>query len=225
MSAGIAHEFRNYMGTIMGYARLLAKPLKPDDPMRQMAEAINTELKAMNRLIDDLLQFGRHADLTLQPTDLAGLLKQSVAQVAARCAEQRVVVSLTVPEGLPPAQMDDGLMHQALLNLFNNAIDAMPEGGTLSVHAKRLGRGDLEVTVSDTGAGIPPEHLEKIFLPMFTTKEKGTGLGLALAHKIILSHGGQISVESKPGSTSFRIVLPVGRGASEDAVRPRTGSP
>jgi signal transduction histidine kinase len=209
MSAGIAHEFRNYMGTIMGYARLLAKPLKPDDPMRQMAEAINTELKAMNRLIDDLLQFGRHADLTLQPTDLADLLRRSVAQVAARCAEQRVVVSLTVPEGLPPAQLDDGLMHQALLNLFNNAIDAMAEGGPLSIHARRLGRGDLEVTVSDTGAGIPPEHLEKIFLPMFTTKEKGTGLGLALAHKIILSHGGQISVESKPGSTSFRIVLPV----------------
>ena len=217
MSAGIAHEFRNYMGTIMGYARLLAKQ-QPDDSVRQMADAIHGELKAMNRLIDDLLQFGRHTELALQPTDLTGLLKRSVAHVASRCAEQRVTVSFSLPSSagggsggeLPPVQLDEGLMHQALLNLFNNAIDAMADGGTLSVHAKRIGLRDVELTISDTGAGIPPEHLEKIFLPMFTTKEKGTGLGLALAHKIVLSHGGRISVDSKEGSgTTFRIVLPV----------------
>ncbi len=210
MSAGIAHEFRNYMGTIMGYARLLAKSLPPDHSGRQMADAIHEELKAMNRLIDDLLQFGRHTEPALSPTHLIDLFKRSVAQVDGRCAERRITVSLNLPDELPIAQMDEGLMYQALLNLYNNAIDAMAEGGTLSIHAKAAGPRNVELTVSDTGVGIPPEHLEKIFLPMFTTKSKGTGLGLALAHKIILSHGGRISVDSKEGSgATFRIVLPL----------------
>ncbi|MEW6323964.1 MAG: ATP-binding protein [Nitrospirota bacterium] len=213
MSAGIAHEFRNYMGAIMGYARLLSKQMKPDEPGHQMANAIYDELKAMNRLIDDLLQFGRHTDLALQPTDLADLLKRCLGQVATRCAEQQVRVSLTLPptgDPTPALQLDEGLMRQAVLNLLTNALDAMAGGGTLSAQMKRIGQRDVELAVGDTGAGIAPEHLEKIFLPMFTTKEKGTGLGLALAHKIVLSHGGRISVESKEGGgATFRIVLPV----------------
>lgn len=231
VSAGIAHEFRNYMGTIMGYARLVAKSLKPDDPTVKMALAINEELKAMNRLIDDLLNFGRHTELSVSPTDLAGLLTRSVAQMTARSAEQRVTVSVDLPSSngsggaggtaggsgtIPIVWVDEGLLYQALLNLYANALDAMPEGGAMTVRARIIGPRDVEIVITDTGVGIAPEHLDRIFLPMFTTKQKGTGLGLALAHKIILSHGGRISVESKEGSgTTFRIVLPVGQAASK----------
>jgi len=216
VSAGIAHEFRNYMGTIMGYARLVAKHLKPDEPAAGMALAINEELKAMNRLIDDLLNFGRHTELSVSPTDLAGLLTRSVAQMAVRSAEQRVAVSLDLAPGVPIIWVDEGLLYQAMLNLYANALDAMPDGGALTVRARLIGTRDVEIIVADTGVGIAPEHLDRIFLPMFTTKQKGTGLGLALAHKIILSHGGRIAVESKEGGgTTFRIVLPVGQAAAK----------
>jgi len=231
VSAGIAHEFRNYMGTIMGYARLVAKSLKPDDPAAKMALAINEELKAMNRLIDDLLNFGRHTELSISPTDLAGLLTRSVAHMTPRSTEQRVTVSVDLPSSdgsvgagglaggsgnLPIIWVDEGLLYQALLNLYANALDAMPAGGAMTVRARMIGPRDVDIVITDTGEGIAPEHLDRIFLPMFTTKQKGTGLGLALAHKIILSHGGRITVESKEGSgTTFRIVLPVGQAASK----------
>ncbi len=222
MSAGIAHEFRNYMGTIMGYASLVAKRLGPDDPALKMATAITEELKAMNRLIDDLLNFGRQSEPALQPTDLVDLITRSVAQVMGRGAESKVTVELDLVPGLPASiLLDDGLMRQALLNVLNNAIEAMPDGGALSVQARPVGRRDVEITITDTGVGIPPEHQEKIFLPMFTTKQKGTGLGLALAHKIILSHGGRIVVESKEGrGTTFRIMLPIGVPAGAAARGP-----
>jgi len=228
VSAGIAHEFRNYMGTIMGYARLVAKALKPEEPTAKMALAINEELKAMNRLIDDLLNFGRHTELSVSPTDLAGLLTRSLAHMAGRSAEQHITVSLELPpsahaasaEGLPVVWVDEGLLYQALLNLYANAFDAMPEGGSLTVLARLTKPHDVEIVVRDTGVGIAPEHLDRIFLPMFTTKQKGTGLGLALAHKIILSHGGRIAVESKDGAgTTFRIVLPVGQPAAKVTAR------
>jgi PAS domain S-box-containing protein len=215
VSAGIAHEFRNYMGTIMGYARLVAKSLKPGEPTAKMALAINDELKAMNRLIDDLLNFGRHTEVAVAPTDLAGLLKRGVAQMAARGAEQRVAVSVDLPPDLPIIRVDEGLLYQAMLNLYTNALDAMPEGGELTVRARVIGSRDVEIVVTDTGVGVSPEHLDRIFLPMFTTKQKGTGLGLALAHKIILSHGGRIAVESREGGgTTFRLVLPIAQAAA-----------
>jgi PAS domain S-box-containing protein len=223
VSAGIAHEFRNYMGTIMGYSRLVAKSLKPDDPTGKMALAINEELKAMNRLIDDLLNFGRHTELSVSPTDLAGLLSRSVGQMTGRGAEQRVNVTLDLPPSsgdgdgrLPVVWVDEGLLYQALLNLYANALDAMPAGGALTVRARLVKPRDVEITIRDTGVGIAPEHLDRIFLPMFTTKQKGTGLGLALAHKIILSHGGRIAVETKEGvGTTFRVVLPVGQAPAK----------
>jgi two-component system NtrC family sensor kinase len=112
--------------------------------------------------------------------------------------------------------VDEGLLYQALLNLYANALDAMPEGGALTVQARLVKPRDVEITISDTGVGIAPEHLDRIFLPMFTTKQKGTGLGLALAHKIILSHGGRIGVETKEGvGTTFRLILPIGQAAAK----------
>jgi len=103
--------------------------------------------------------------------------------------------------------LDEGLMRQALNNLFQNAVEAMPDGGTLTVDAH--GGTNLTVTVADTGTGVPKDTIKKIFLPFFTTKDKGVGLGLALVHKIVLSHGGRVEVESKQGKgTAFTVVIP-----------------
>jgi two-component system NtrC family sensor kinase len=163
----------------------------------------------------------------VSPTDLAGLLSRSVGQMTGRGAEQRVNVTLDLPPSsgdgdgrLPVIWVDEGLLYQALLNLYANALDAMPAGGALTVRARLVKPRDVEIVVSDTGVGIAPEHLDRIFLPMFTTKQKGTGLGLALAHKIILSHGGRIAVETKEGvGTTFRVVLPVGQAPAKAGTR------
>lgn len=242
MSAGIAHEFRNFMGTIMGFAKLLSKRLEPKDTRQGMIQAITEELQAMNRLIEQLLSFGRHTELNLTPVDLEPFLRRQILHVLAPVADHnRPKLTIEIPPGLPRVGMDEVLMRQAMGNLLQNALEAMPHGGELSVVARALEREALSASggkktgrlpaqagemvrqahhaepsrsivleITDTGVGIPKDKLDKIFLPFFTTKEKGTGMGLALVHKIVLSHNGRIEVESAEGrGTTFRIYLPV----------------
>lgn len=216
MSAGIAHEFRNMMGTMMGFAKLIAKKTDAADARRGMVDALNRELEAMDRLIEQLLAFGRRSDLNPQPLQLDELLRRVAVQVAAAAAPQPKL-ELDLPPGLPPVMLDDVLIRQAFTNLLQNAVEAMPHGGTLAIRMRVVnapargagGRQAVLVEISDTGVGIPKEVQDKIFLPFFTTKEKGTGMGLALVHKIILSHNGRIEVESgERQGTTFRIYLP-----------------
>lgn len=230
MSAGIAHEFRNYMGTVMGYTKLLSKRLPPSDAGpdtgREMVASILRELTAMNQLIEQLLSFGRHAELNLQPVALGPLIRPLLDQLVAQAPGAKPQLEVTIPPDLPAARMDEVLMRQALGNLIQNALDAMPQGGRLQIRAALLGPGlhagtsrgagargprrELSLEIRDTGVGIPKDKLDKIFLPFYTTKEKGTGMGLALVHKIILSHGGRIEVDSREDyGTAFRIVMPV----------------
>ncbi len=235
MSAGIAHEFRNYMGTVMGFAKLLSRKMDREDPRQEMAAAIIRELDAMDRLIKDLLGFGRQEEVTLKPTELEPLIRRLVLQTLAQVgAEPRPNVALHFETGLTKAALDEVLFPQAFSNLVQNAVEAMRGGGELTVRASVRERADavpagrqaahekeIEISVSDTGAGIARDNLERIFLPFFTTKEKGTGLGLALAHKIILSHGGRIAVESREGSgTTFHVFLPAVVPDAETAAVP-----
>ncbi|MBI3995464.1 MAG: PAS domain S-box protein [Nitrospirae bacterium] len=222
MSAGIAHEFRNYMGSVMGFAKLLSKKLPASDTGLEMIASIMRELTAMNQLIEQLLSFGRHAELHLQPVALEPLIRRLLEHVIGQTEGVKPDVDVSIPPDLPEIRMDEVLMRQAIGNLFQNALDAMPQGGELQVRAGILDRDtsvgsesgghrkELFLAIRDTGIGIPKEKLDKIFLPFFTTKEKGTGMGLALVHKIVLSHGGRIEVSSEEGrGTTFRIVLPV----------------
>ena len=222
MSAGIAHEFRNFMGTIMGFAKLISKRSEVNDPRQGMVDAITQELHAMNQLIEQLLSFGRHAELNLSPVDLEALFQKIIPQLKKQ-GEERFFpdVRLEVPPGMPRIRLDEILIRQAFTNLFQNAVEAMPDGGELRVcvnlveqdRPKRNGAGEILIEVHDTGIGIPTDQQEKIFLPFFTLKEKGTGMGLALVHKIILSHNGRITVESAEGEgTTFRIHLPLKEG-------------
>lgn len=207
MSAGIAHELRNPMAVVTGYLALLAK--KQDEPGKKVIRDIMAEINGMNRIIGDLLTFARPTPLNRTNVDLKVLLEDCIANlVQARGKDAPVTVDLDLKAS--KLNLDEGLVRQAFSNLFQNAMEAMPGGGTLSISLRENGR-ETSVSIRDTGAGISQATVKKIFLPFFTTKDKGVGMGLALVHKIVTSHGGRISVESREGKgTTFRVILPKG---------------
>jgi PAS domain S-box-containing protein len=215
MSAGIAHEFRNFMGTILGAAKLAARQIPADDQSQESLSAILHVISDMDHLITQFLNFAKKTELDLRPVVVEPWLKRVVDQAWPQSATPSHHVVIRCAENIGQISMDEVLMRQALSNLVQNAIEAMPKGGDLLIETKviqRHGRRrELELHISDTGTGIPGDRLEKIFLPFYTTKAKGTGLGLALVHKIILLHNGGIDVESREGEgTTFRVHLPIG---------------
>jgi PAS domain S-box-containing protein len=204
MSAGIAHELRNPMAVISGYLRLLSK--KTDRQHLSIIHDITNEVNGMNRIIGDLLTFARPASLNRVKINVKEMLEGCLAAVLqATSAAPRIATVLKVDD--IDTTMDEVLMRQAFTNLIQNAVEAMLIGGTITIEAEK--NKEIKIAVHDTGTGIPAENLKKIFLPFYTTKDKGTGLGLALVHKIVLSHGGRIEVESTEGmGTVFRVILP-----------------
>ncbi len=206
MSAGIAHELRNPMAVISGYLTLLSK--KTDPASQAIIRDITAEINGMNRIIGDLLTFARPAALNRVNVRIRELIDGCVGTVLqATNADSRIKTVVDI-DGIE-MQADEVLMRQAFTNLLQNAVEAMPEGGELSI-AGRAGR-NLVLHIADTGMGIAPDALKKVFLPFFTTKDKGVGLGLALVHKIVLSHGGRIEVKSTEGrGTTFTVILPKG---------------
>jgi len=205
MSAGIAHELRNPMAVIAGYLNLLAK--KQDGAGQAVIKDVLTEISGMNRIIGDLLTFARPTSLNRTAVNMRELIDACVATVLqAKGVDTRITTVLELGEG--NASVDEVLMRQALGNLIQNAVEAMPDGGTLTLKSQR--DRDQVIIIQDTGTGIPREQQRKIFLPFFTTKDKGVGMGLALTHKIITAHGGRVEVESREGSgTTFTVILPI----------------
>jgi PAS domain S-box-containing protein len=208
ISGWIAHEFRNYMGTIMGYTSLLSKEFERATPQYEMTRVIADELATMERLITDLLAYGKRPSLTLQRVPFTSLVEEVLIFFKAGSPGIRFSTAFEACE----AAIDPVLMRQAVSNLIRNGIEAMKETNKESVLGVRIGYladGSIEMKISDTGRGIASDQLDKIFLPFFTTREKGSGLGLALVQKIVLSHRGTVSVESKEWEgTTFTITLP-----------------
>jgi PAS domain S-box-containing protein len=206
MSAGIAHELRNPMAVISGYLNLLAK--KADPASKETIRSIAKEIDGMNHIIGDLLTFARPATLNRVKVNIKEMLEgctASVLQASGTGARVETVVNVANTVVL----VDEVLMRQAFTNLIQNAVEAMPKGGTLSIQGKT--DNELNITIQDSGAGIPSGNLKKIFLPFFTTKDRGVGLGLALVHKIILSHGGRIEAQSSEGmGATFLVTMPKG---------------
>ena len=210
MSAWIAHEFRNYMATIFGFSRLLSKKIEGNDSGQGMIKAITNELSAMERLITELLSYAKRTVLHYDSVALVPLFEEIKEQFIATGSYPHIRWFFSFPEELPEILLDPLLIRQAFSNLIQNALEAMEEAGTLRLTIALRPAGAVRIEISDTGPGISKENLDKVFLPFFTTKEKGTGLGLALVHKIILSHNGQISIESIEGKgTTFMITLPL----------------
>jgi len=211
MSAWVAHEFRSYMGTILGFARLLEKKLDKGDEKQAMVTSITQELLSMEHLITELLSYSKKTVIEPTPIVLTDLLERIKNQFDESGKYPGINWSLSFEEGLPEIKLDQVLIRQSFTNLIQNALDAMEGKGGLKINAfSRRASRRVQIEISDTGDGIPEEDLHKVFLPFFTTKNKGTGLGLALVHKIILAHNGHITVESQPGKgTLFTIILPI----------------
>ncbi|MEW6067413.1 MAG: ATP-binding protein [Nitrospirota bacterium] len=205
ISAGIAHELRNPMGVIAGYTKLLLK--KIDNASKPIVDAISKEIAVMDRIISDFLSFAKPAELTISDIDLKAIIENCV--IAVKGERNDIDLKLNINR-LPVIKGDEILLRQAFTNLIQNAVEAMPQGGRLSISGSIKKEEDfLDILVSDTGHGIAEDIMNKIYLPFFTTKEKGTGLGLSIVHKIVVSHGGNISVESSDKGTTFKIKLPL----------------
>ncbi len=205
MSAGIAHELRNPMAVISGYLNLLSKKADPSD--QTVIRDITAEINSMNRIIGDMLTFARPASLNRVNVNIKDMIEGCLSSVLqATGADSRIKTQLKLDD--ITISLDEVLMRQAITNLIQNAIDAMPEKGTLEIETQ-WGK-EIKVIVRDTGVGIPPQNLKKIFLPFYTTKDSGVGLGLALVHKIVLSHEGRIDVNSTEGKgTEFTAIFPM----------------
>jgi PAS domain S-box-containing protein len=203
MSAGIAHELRNSMSVISGYAKLLGR--KVDDQGKPTVHSIMTEIQHMNQIISDLLSFARPTDLSMARVQVNPL----IGQIVDAAAEDHERVKITViGDDAIYVKADELLLKQALSNVVINGVEAMPEGGTIHIALRKV-YNRAEIEISDSGPGIPEYIRQKIFLPFYTTKEEGIGFGLALVQKIIVSHGGTIDVHSKEGEgASFVISLP-----------------
>ncbi len=209
LAAGVAHEIRNPLSSIKGIATYFGSKFSEDSGDKETADVMVREVDRLNRVISELLEFARPAELKRQPTDIYDLLAHAV-QLVQQDAKMKNI-SIDLPERTDDVRpvIDPDRFSQCLLNLYLNAIQAMTEGGRLSIRLIRHEDDWVDIEISDTGKGIRAEFLHQIFDPYFTTKTTGTGLGLAIVHKIIEAHQGRIRVRSTPGKgTTFTITLP-----------------
>nr|WP_095982878.1 ATP-binding protein [Melittangium boletus] len=209
LSAVVAHEVRNPLGAIFNALATLRRFQEPESPGLTLVSILSEEAHRLNRLVDDLLDFARPPSPQPQPVPLAHLLEEAVR--TATVDQPRLRVEWALEPDVPPLPMDARMMRQVFLNLALNAVQAMPQGGTLRIRVHRCHtRTGALVEFTDTGPGIPPGLHERLFEPFFTTKATGTGLGLAIVRRTLHAHGGHISIESPPtGGTTFRVRLPL----------------
>ncbi len=214
-AAGVAHEINNPLTGIVTFAHLLLKHTPADSPERKDLEVIIEQADRCTSIIKGLLAFARSTPFEKAPTDINEVLRSSVRVLGSKADFHNITFATDMDGTLGPITADAARLQQVFLNIIVNAADAMEGRGTLSIHTRKVlenGEEFAEVEFTDTGPGIEPANLTKIFDPFFTTKPvgKGTGLGLAVSHGIVREHGGDIRVESPPGSgASFFIRIPL----------------
>ena len=212
LSAGLAHELRNPLGTMKASAEMLMRNVgSENETAREVAGFISSEVDRTNSLISRFLEFARPLKPRVATADVTEILDRAVALVEREAPQYRVTVYKNYSPELAPFPLDAELMERVFYNLLVNAAQASPEGGAITVKT-RAANGMAEVSVIDRGKGIEKKDMEEIFNPFFTTKPEGSGLGLAIVSKIVDEHGGRIAVESEPGKGSvFRVYLPLQR--------------
>ena len=218
MSAAVAHGLRNPLASLRAAAQLVRR--HPDSPSAQEhLDAIVGEVDRLDRRISHLLSFSRPAPFHPMPESVAHLIDEMLPAFAAPIRERGVELRLSVPPDLPAVRVDPVQLEQALMEVVSNALDAMSQGGQLSIEAHAdngaSGRGEVTVAVNDTGGGIPPQVISSVTEPFFTTRAEGTGLGLAIAKRYIEQNGGRLEIESRVAvGTTVRVRLPAaGAGA------------
>jgi signal transduction histidine kinase len=218
MAAQITHEVRNPLASIGLYAELLADEIseRGDEP-RRLVSSIISEVDRLTEITETYLRFTRLPQAKLEREDLGAVVTAALEFSRAELAQAGITLAMEVTPGLPEVAADEAQIRQALLNLVRNAREAMPRGGTLRVVVDAPTPDQVRICVSDTGPGIASEDLGKIFDPFFSTKTKGTGLGLALVQQVVVDHAGRIDVQSPAGEgTRFSLIFPALRPAGSD---------
>jgi signal transduction histidine kinase len=243
LTAGIAHEVKNPLNAMMIHLELLRTKIRgtmavaqpeavaaaggmlglgpgraaalppPVQGALEHVSIIESEIRRLDEVVQGFLKFTRPEDLRLQPVKVNALMDEILPIIETEASKHNVKVAVDVPPTVPAVNGDAAMLRQAFLNLAINACQAMPNGGSLRLKSGPASRSRVEVLVQDTGVGIAPEHLSKIFNLYFTTKERGTGIGLSMVYRIIQMHDGEVEVQSTPGrGTTFRVLLPRASG-------------
>lgn len=211
LAAGLAHEIRNPLAGIAGVVDVMSKDLPAHSSSRAVVADVQEEIRHIQQILNDLLAYARPRVPELRRADLNTTVEQAVLLARQQTRGKPIEILFAPEENLPQVAHDAAQLQQVLLNLLLNGIQAIPESGNVEVTLHRKGD-DVLIRVADTGSGIPPDALSKIFKPFFTTRNEGTGLGLPLAKGIIEAHHGHIEVSSTPGhGTVFEVWLPATR--------------
>jgi two-component system, NtrC family, sensor kinase len=215
MAAGIAHEIKNPLAGIAGVIQVLKKDIAAGDPKRAILDEVLSQVERMDKAVRNLLSFARPPEPKMTLVDINELIGKLIDFLSPQFSKHGITAERRFTAGLPWLVLDPNLMQQALLNISLNAIKAMPEGGKLSVETGIVERngdipGAIRIVFTDSGEGITPENLSRIFSPFFTTRQQGTGLGLSITQWIVEQHNGELSVASTPGKgATFTITLPL----------------
>ena len=209
LAAGVAHEIRNPLSSIKGFATLFRTRFEPESDEHGAAEIMIHEVDRLNRVVTELIEYARPSQIAARKTDLREMIAHSLSLIKHDVHKAGVRVETDIADDVSEVLLDPDRMQQCLLNIYLNAVQAMPEGGTLRVEGFRADGERFGLRICDTGKGIPANDLSKIFDPYYTTKNQGTGLGLAMVLKIVEAHGGEIDVVSNEGEgTVFTLLLP-----------------
>jgi signal transduction histidine kinase len=207
LAAGIAHEIRNPLGSIAASSQFVLNKYKIPREVKKHLKIILRNSENANRIIKDLLDFAKPREICFKLVNIKEVIGGACNLIKVRCAKQRVRLKQGLSRGLPKILLDEKRMEQVFLNFILNALDAMPNGGRLMINAHSdFQTNEIVVSFLDTGCGITPENLNRLFTPFFSTKEDGVGLGLCLAHQVISYHKGRINVESKSGQGTDVVV-------------------
>lgn len=221
LAASLTHEFNNPLGIVMGFAQDLLSEAEPSSPYYQRLQIIESQARRCSQLLKDLTDLARPLHTHRVPTDVVELVHRSLDLAAGRLRQNTIETQLDLPNQLGPVAVDPQQLEQVLLNIYFNAIEAMPEGGTLTVRVDKHQQlalpdgqeepSEVQIAVIDTGIGIAADHRPQIFRPFFTTKQqRGMGLGLSICEAIMRAHGGRISIDSTPGQgTTVLLQLPL----------------
>lgn len=212
LAAGVAHEIKNPLGSIGIHMQLIEKDLRhlpQSERLTKYVSVVNEEVERLNKIVVDFLFAVRPMDIQPAEADLGVVVHELLEFVQYELQQNHIELVTELPENLPPLQLDERYIKQAVLNIIKNAISAMPKGGTMHVSIEHYGD-EVTLHIADTGVGMDPEIQNRIFEPYFTTKDFGSGLGLTLVYKIVKEHMGEVLVHSTPDEGSrFSIQLPV----------------
>jgi two-component system NtrC family sensor kinase len=220
LAAGVAHEVNNPLGGILALTGLTVEDMRDDDPNRENLEEVIRQTERCRDIVKGLLEFSRQSKSHTELVDLNKVLEDTLFVLSKQALFFNINLVQNLAPGLPRVMADGSQFQQVFMNILMNAVQAMGERGTLTIVTRRGTPDCIEVAISDTGQGIPPDQIDRIFDPFFTTKTsgKGTGLGLSIAYGIVTTHRGAISVRSEVGKGStFTIRMPIAAEIDPDA--------